>query len=282
METNQPTLEPKEASYQSPQRSPVAVLLSLLTMLLTLSTSYFAYQNMQLQKQIVSLKTVSFTSSTSTPTPTEPPANLAIIKTDPTTKWNTYTFSSFSIALPPEWSQHHPQQQNPLAFENYDPSTQSGRDFSPNLDKGLLKIEVYTSNPINLRTYVDNQKTQTIDIRGTSTISWTEVPTQIGGQPAIKFDADTPGFSYAVVDPKTKNILALAFALDFDRYPALATQVLSTFKFLDQKDNGAYTCPSSGWVDCMPNSNAGVRFECEPEAFTWYKANCPNFQGGAL
>lgn len=43
-----------------------------------------------------------------------------------------------------------------------------------------------------------------------------------------------------------------------------------------------YTCPSSGYVDCMPNPNAGVRFECTPEAFDWYKTNCPNFKGSAL
>jgi hypothetical protein len=44
----------------------------------------------------------------------------------------------------------------------------------------------------------------------------------------------------------------------------------------------ALSCPSNGYVDCMPNPNAGVRYECTPEAFTWYKTNCKNFKGGAL
>jgi hypothetical protein len=43
-----------------------------------------------------------------------------------------------------------------------------------------------------------------------------------------------------------------------------------------------YTCPENGYVDCMPGPNAGVRHECTSEAMSWYKANCSNFQGGAL
>jgi hypothetical protein len=41
-----------------------------------------------------------------------------------------------------------------------------------------------------------------------------------------------------------------------------------------------FTCPSNGWVDCMPGPN--TKPECSTEAVAWYKANCPNFQGGAL
>ncbi|MCX6791437.1 MAG: hypothetical protein NT149_00140 [Candidatus Gottesmanbacteria bacterium] len=42
----------------------------------------------------------------------------------------------------------------------------------------------------------------------------------------------------------------------------------------------SYTCPPTGWVDCMPGPDA--KPECSAEAMTWYKANCPNFKGGAL
>ncbi len=41
-----------------------------------------------------------------------------------------------------------------------------------------------------------------------------------------------------------------------------------------------YTCPSNGWVDCMPGTGTAKK-ECSPEAMAWLKANCPNFQGGA-
>lgn len=43
-----------------------------------------------------------------------------------------------------------------------------------------------------------------------------------------------------------------------------------------------YTCPSNGWVDCMPGPRAGVKYECTPEAFSWYQTNCPDFKGGAM
>ncbi len=42
------------------------------------------------------------------------------------------------------------------------------------------------------------------------------------------------------------------------------------------------TCPKNDYIDCMPSVNVGVRYECTPEAMSWYKSNCPNFKGGAL
>jgi hypothetical protein len=63
------------------------------------------------------------------------------------------------------------------------------------------------------------------------------------------------------------------------------TQILSTFKFLDQITptmmSNTYTCPKSGWIDCMPGPDKDMT-QCSTEAMTWYKANCPDFQGGAL
>ena len=43
-----------------------------------------------------------------------------------------------------------------------------------------------------------------------------------------------------------------------------------------------YMCPPTGYVDCMPVLDVVKKKACSPEAFTWYKANCPNFKGGAL
>lgn len=42
----------------------------------------------------------------------------------------------------------------------------------------------------------------------------------------------------------------------------------------------SFTCPPSGYVDCMPGPT--VKPECSPAAMAWYKTNCPNFKGGAL
>ncbi len=43
-----------------------------------------------------------------------------------------------------------------------------------------------------------------------------------------------------------------------------------------------YTCPTTGWVDCMPVLDAAKTIACSPEAMNWYKTNCPDFLGAAL
>lgn len=61
------------------------------------------------------------------------------------------------------------------------------------------------------------------------------------------------------------------------------TQILSTFRFTGQPTVTPITtdtCPPSGYVDCMPGTTA--KPECSLAAMAWYKANCPDFKGGAL
>lgn len=41
------------------------------------------------------------------------------------------------------------------------------------------------------------------------------------------------------------------------------------------------TCPSTEYIDCMPTPDAGVKYECSPDAITWYQNNCPDFKGVA-
>jgi len=62
-------------------------------------------------------------------------------------------------------------------------------------------------------------------------------------------------------------------------------QILSTFKFFGQPivtPAASYTCPPSGYVDCMPILTPEKQAACSKEAMTWYKSNCPDFKGGAL
>ncbi len=48
------------------------------------------------------------------------------------------------------------------------------------------------------------------------------------------------------------------------------------------KQDTAYTCPETPWVDCMPGpDSAGIRWECTDEFLSWAKANCAGFQGAA-
>ena len=46
--------------------------------------------------------------------------------------------------------------------------------------------------------------------------------------------------------------------------------------------SSSYTCPQSGYIDCMPTVGVEKRsYKCTKEAISWYTENCPNFQGVA-
>lgn len=73
----------------------------------------------------------------------------------------------------------------------------------------------------------------------------------------------------------------------------LFTQLLNTFKFLYGQASASasptaspsaskYICPAGGYVDCMPVLTPEKQAACTPEAMAWYKANCPDFKGGAM
>jgi hypothetical protein len=82
---------------------------------------------------------------------------------------------------------------------------------------------------------------------------------------------------------KQKEIIIFLFSFSQTKTNTVLDKILSTFKFLDQTtipSTTTYTCPPSGWVDCMPGTTA--KPECSLAAMTWYKANCPDFKGGAL
>jgi len=75
------------------------------------------------------------------------------------------------------------------------------------------------------------------------------------------------------VEGKTGDMLHIEIGYFPENY-----QILSTFRFLDENQT-TYTCPSNGWINCMPILTPQGQEACTPEAVSWYKANCPNFQG---
>ena len=42
----------------------------------------------------------------------------------------------------------------------------------------------------------------------------------------------------------------------------------------------AFTCPETGWVDCLPGPGP-VKAQCQKEYLDWATKSCPNFQGAA-
>ena len=135
---------------------------------------------------------------------------------DPTADWKKFSYPTFEFKLPPDWTVDSATNSNPLQFVNV---------------AALLKIIIYTdSQSLTLRGFVDQQKTNAIDLRGPE-IRWTETETTLADQPAIKLEGDFSGFWIAVFDPQAKRTRQIIFGMDFSNYPELAEQILSTFKF---------------------------------------------------
>lgn len=73
------------------------------------------------------------------------------------------------------------------------------------------------------------------------------------------------------------------FLISFTK-TTIMDQILSTFKFFVSPSATpitTYICPPNGYIDCMPVLDATKQKACSAEAMAWYKANCPNFKGGA-
>lgn len=51
---------------------------------------------------------------------------------------------------------------------------------------------------------------------------------------------------------------------------------------ITDKNQSNYICPKSGWVNCMPILTEEAKKACSQDTMSWYKKNCPNFQGAAL
>ncbi len=87
-EPPQPTISP------TPPAPKPSILLAVLSIFLCISLAgigLLAYQNMQLQKQIISLQ--------SQPTPTPLPAETLVKEGDPTANWKTYTNSKYNFTF---------------------------------------------------------------------------------------------------------------------------------------------------------------------------------------
>ena len=101
-----------------------------------------------------------------------------------------------------------------------------------------------------------------------------------------------PGLYYQSTDtifPHGNSIVIVSYkkeSKDSADYQQIYSQILSTFKFIGATPSAipstnGYTCPANGYVDCMPIFTPEKQAACSAEAMAWYKANCPDFNGGA-
>jgi hypothetical protein len=240
-----PTQEPVQSPpINIPQTKPnylIIVVFSILGIIFLTSTIFLFFQNQQLKKQAISQQ-VSPTIQALSPTP-ETVSSISI-PPDETENWKKYTYDTFLIKLPPEW--HTTQLNNPIQFLNYIPPTVGG-DFDPRTDKGKLKIEVYKNkSSLSIREYVDSQKTGPLELG-----PYSETPIKIDGIEAVKVTTPSHGFSYYV--KSGDYIYSLVFVLDFNNYMSLADQILSTFKFTEEKQTK---------VDCKNPRPEACTMEC--------------------
>ena len=241
------------------------IFLSVLFLLLVCSTAYFAYQDIQLQKQITQLTQAQ----TSVPTPISSPT------ANPTANWKTYIDSSskYSFKYPSnDWLVNVLQTSVTLTCETCNENSKNPQ------------ITIFM--PLNENTIEDRKKwlneAYGISINDKKVVEIDE--TVFNGMPVIiDYDHPTtqsPG-SYHVFVSSNKRGYIIG-TLKKPSQGSIIDQILSTFKFMDAPSGATYTCPPGGYVDCMPVLTPEKQKACSTDAMTWYKANCPDFKGGAL
>lgn len=211
--------------------------------------------------------------SISQPVPSPSPSPIA--SADPMTGWQTYTNSNYNFSI-----------QYPLG-ENI----QVGEFKVDNSFEGFTILEIPDTSLISLR----YQKTSVPVISWWKKLLGNEVDQKFAtynsdinfnGIRATEITFDKKGeyeLSFNRVIIFSYNGANFEITVTNGNYDSEQTlrldQILSTFKFIDSSTS--YTCPASGYADCMPSPD-GPKPSCSKEAMDWYKANCPDFKGAAL
>ena len=167
-----------------------------------------------------------------TPSPTPLPGDPLIEESSLISGWKSYTFTDYSVSLPEGW-RYRILSSNLKQFYNYELDSARRGHFDPELDKGLLKLEILKSedNGKSLQEFVNERKQQTLDL-WKQDFGWKEAQITVDEQSAIRVDTTEPGINVYVQNPYNSVFYLLSFGLDFDNFENLANQILSTFRFL--------------------------------------------------
>jgi hypothetical protein len=216
----------------------MTALLIVVALLIAVYAGIYIFMNDQLNK-VTNTNQPTPTPARARPTPTPTPFKIDNVR------------SLFSMQLPQGWIEDSIST-NPVQFLNYDVNKAPGREFNPVEDKGLLKIEVYFDNSgKSLASLLAESKEGAKNAIGEENFKWTETSITIDGQQGVKVDTANPGFSVYVKHPSDPVNFIISFGLDFDRYPEIANQILSTFKF--NSPTASLTCtPRPACLDATP------------------------------
>lgn len=246
---NQPQAPPEEKKLP---KLPITILSFLLLISFGIS-GFLAYQNYQLKQQIAKIQPAQ-TPITETP-PLDP---------DPTANWNTYTSTTlgFTFKYPTEYKPPE-ERENYLSLIS---PLKSNRGKGYELQNGELKIEIVTepakTNDSPTRCWDDNTSggkilnQSKVDVSGTDTT-------------IIDWEGYGTGQFICVIHNEHRYLI--------NKYPLETTrqnefyQILSTFKFTDQK-NSSTTTPSISTIPILSTENwitvqnDGIEFAIPPEA----------------
>ncbi|HOX96364.1 MAG TPA: hypothetical protein PLI45_03200 [Candidatus Woesebacteria bacterium] len=239
---------------------------------------------------------MSGTSVIPTPTPTPTivvPSETPTPTIDPTANWQTYVDSVGKYEIKYPTNATLSTNSKPIVDIVYIGQAQidSGRTQSELSDGYKISINFeYTAPTQTLASaanYVHQHNADNCPEPGKAVIS-PLIQTTISDEPAMQFSTKncfTDSTTVMVIKgDKLYEITSMYPASNPDQqknYQDQTVKILSTFKFTGT-NNAKYTCPTNGWVDCMPVLDAAKTIACSTEAMAWYKTNCPNFQGAAL
>ena len=89
--------------------------------------------------------------------------------------------------------------------------------------------------------------------------------------------------------PGKTKIYSLSFVPGSTTIPVVSSQtyeakqtIIDSFRLTGTEGTVSYTCPTTEFVDCLPDPSGVANPQCQPDFLSWAKANCPGFQGAAL
>lgn len=221
--------------------APILILVGIVAIIGITSGAYYFGKSQtpksQAQNQVVSQTSQPTTSATS-PAPTGAGDNPVPNDTGETANpdqiganWKTYIhpLKFFSFKVPRDWIVDK-NGGNPIQLSNVNlvnpPATYKGK---------ILAITIYIDTiSMLLQDYVAAEKRESIELHGAEAVgSWEESTIRLDGQLAIQVKQGGlfPGTDIFVQDPSKSAIVSLSFIGDYDNYPNLINQILSTFRF---------------------------------------------------
>lgn len=217
MDSQIPT-EPDNSSQQVPPQTSTThrlrtLIIVLLATFLLLTVGIGAYSLGKRSVNPVQTTTNSVAETTPTPIQTQ----------DPTANWQTFKNQYFTIKLPDDWVDDSSLQET-ITYLNYDIKTAPQREFNPQTDKGLLKIEAVDFPAQNFRNIEDHYSSNSTLVKP----NIQPMKTGIDNQEALKVDD-----FYYVKHPTKPVVLLISFTLDFPNFSSLQNQIVSKIKFTD-------------------------------------------------